>query len=263
MLGYDAQDPKKVYAIKTISKQKLNEHPKNLTNLTNEIVIMSEMRSPYIVALLNATKTANSYYLAMELCNGGDLENFVKKRGGYLQEEEARLILRQIVQGIAAIKTKEVMHRDLKLPNIMLNFKDHPNDVCTNSEFSLDNYIKQFNFADKHRFIQCKIADLGFARKLSEEQLAETNCGTPLIMAPEVLRGDPYDHRADVWSLGCLYYEMLTGFAPFTGMNLQNLQENIARGTYQIPKTIRLSTVGLEFLNSCLKYNPDERLGWQ
>jgi len=70
MLGYDAQDPKKVYAIKTISKQKLNEHPKNLTNLTNEIVIMSEMRSPYIVALLNATKTANSYYLAMELCNG-------------------------------------------------------------------------------------------------------------------------------------------------------------------------------------------------
>lgn len=51
-------------------------------------------------------------------------------------------------------------------------------------------------------------------------------------MAPECLRGDFYDHRADVWSLGCLYYEMLTGFAPFTGFSIQNLQENIARGTY-------------------------------
>jgi serine/threonine protein kinase len=111
--------------------------------------------------------------------------------------------------------------------------------------------------------MQCKIADLGFARKLADEQLAETNCGTPLIMAPECLRGDFYDHRADVWSLGCLYYEMLTGFTPFTGTSLQNLQENIARGTYQIPKTIKLSTTGLDFLDKCLKYNPDERFGWQ
>jgi len=51
-------------------------------------------------------------------------------------------------------------------------------------------------------------------------------------MAPEVLRGNHYDHKADVWSLGCLYYEMLTGFTPFTGYNLEDLSDNIARGTY-------------------------------
>jgi serine/threonine protein kinase len=51
-------------------------------------------------------------------------------------------------------------------------------------------------------------------------------------MAPEVLRGDVYDHRADVWSLGCLFYELLTGFPPFTGRDLRNLQENIAKGAY-------------------------------
>ena len=82
-------------------------------------------------------------------------------------------------------------------------------------------------------------------------------------MAPEVLRGDVYDHKADVWSLGCLYYEMLTGFPPFTGKSLSNLQENIAKGIYQIPKTIKLSTEGLHFLNSCLKYSPYERLDWE
>ena len=82
-------------------------------------------------------------------------------------------------------------------------------------------------------------------------------------MAPECLRGDVYDHRADVWSIGCLYYEMLTGFPPFTGKNMTNLQENIKRGDYQIPKTIKLSIEGLHFLNSCLQYNPYDRFDWK
>jgi len=132
MYGYDAHDPNKVYAIKIIEKSKLQSNPKNLTNLTNEIVIMSEIRSPYVVALQNATKTSKNYYLAMELCNGGDLQNFIKQRGGYLKEQEARLILRQIVQGIVAIKAKDVMHRDLKLPNIMMHFGDLPQHICIN-----------------------------------------------------------------------------------------------------------------------------------
>jgi serine/threonine protein kinase len=95
--GFDTKDAKKVYAIKIIDREKLQSNKKNLTNVTNEIAIMSEIRSPHIVALFNATKTTRSYYLAMELCNGGDLDNFKNLRGGYLREEEARLILRQIV----------------------------------------------------------------------------------------------------------------------------------------------------------------------
>ena len=83
---------------------------------------MSEIQSNYVVQLKEATKTPNNYYLAMELCNGGDLDNYKKVRGGFLKEKEARLILRQIMLGIAAIKEKEVMHRDLKLPNVMLHF---------------------------------------------------------------------------------------------------------------------------------------------
>ena len=137
--------------------------------ITNEVKIMSEIRSPHVVALYNSTMSKDNYYLAMELCNGSDLENFKRQRGGYLREEEARLILRQIVKGITAIKTKDVMHRDLKLPNIMLHFNDVERDSCTDKDFKLGDYIKDFNFAENHKSLQCKIADLGLARKLAED----------------------------------------------------------------------------------------------
>jgi len=79
-----------------------------------------------------------------------------------------------------------------------------------------------------------------------------TRLGTPLIMAPEVLDGCPYDHTADVWSLGCIFYELLTGFSPFTGTSQANLAENITRGAYYFPKTCKFSIQGLSFMNACL-----------
>lgn len=73
---------------------------RDLHNLQNEIAIMAEIRSPYVVALKDATKTLNYYYLAMEMCNGGDLDGYRRARGGFLLEQESRLILRQIMKGI-------------------------------------------------------------------------------------------------------------------------------------------------------------------
>jgi serine/threonine protein kinase len=213
---------------------------------------MAEIHSPYVVALKDATKTPNNYYLAMELCNGGDLDGFRKLRNGFLKEQEARLILKQILLGIAAIKDKKVMHRDLKLPNVMLHFSDIPPNACTDPNFDLKKYITNFDFEHNFANITCKIADLGFARKLQDDELAKTGCGTPLLMAPEVLGGKHYNHKADVWSIGCIFYELLTGFMPFTGVSHQNLRENLRKGTYNIPNTVKLSLQGVSFLNSCL-----------
>ena len=67
--------------------------------------------------------------------------------------------------------------------------------------------------------IVCKIADLGFAKKLANEEITNTLCGTPLCMAPEVILGHPYTQKADIWSLGCVFYQLLTGFMPFEGAN--------------------------------------------
>lgn len=81
-------------------------------------------------------------------------------------------------------------------------------------------------------------------------------------MAPEVLGGKKYDHKADIWSLGALFYEMITGFTPFTGMNQRDLQRNLTKGEYKFPKSLKLSLEGLNFLNSCLQYDPEKRISW-
>ena len=81
-------------------------------------------------------------------------------------------------------------------------------------------------------------------------------------MAPEIQRGQAYNSKADVWSLGTVFYEMLTGFTPFIGQNRQDLNRNIEIGTYHWPKSVKISLEGLDFLNCCLKYDPGERLTW-
>lgn len=87
-------------------------------------------------------------------------------------------------------------------------------------------------------------------------------CGTPLNMAPEILKGAKYDHKVDVWSLGTVFYEMLTGFSPFTGMNKDDLKRNLEKGNYRFPKHLKLSLEGLDFLNNCLQYDPKLRMSW-
>ena len=100
--------------------------------------------------------------------------------------------------------------------------------------------------------MQIKIADLGFSRELSQEDMSDTICGTPLIMAPEVLNGVRYNHKADVWSLGILFFELITGFTPFTGRDREDLKRNLEKGVYKLPKKLKMSLQGLDFLNCCL-----------
>lgn len=81
-------------------------------------------------------------------------------------------------------------------------------------------------------------------------------------MAPEILKGQTYNHKVDVWSLGTVFFEMLTGFLPFTGRNKDDLQNNLEIGNYMFPKHIKMSLEGLDFLNCCLQHDPKERMSW-
>jgi len=87
-------------------------------------------------------------------------------------------------------------------------------------------------------------------------------CGTPLNMAPEILKGAKYDHKVDVWSLGTVFFEMVTGFTPFTGTDKNDLKRNLEIGNYMFPKHIHMSLEGLDFLNCCLQHDPAQRLSW-
>lgn len=105
----------------------------------------------------------------MELCNGGDLKNFLETRGGALREYEARHILMQIKTGLVELTKEQIMHRDLKLANIMINFSDVTPKAVLDCSFKLDSHIKKFDFQKQLHTLTCKIADLGLACKISAD----------------------------------------------------------------------------------------------
>ena len=100
--AYLKGDDQSCYAVKVMDRKRVTG--KNQELLINEIEIMTEIQDQNVVSLKAATKTLSNYYLVMEFCNGGDLQDFIKARDGYLLESDARVILRQLVHGLAAIK---------------------------------------------------------------------------------------------------------------------------------------------------------------
>ena len=143
----------------------------------------------------------------------------------------------------------KVLHRDVKLANILIHFKDNDMQKVLNKA-KWKEYKRTAPLIGR---VEVVIADLGFAKEMSKDgDLTQTMCGTPVYMAPEILQGKAYDHKVDVWSLGTVFYEMLTGFTPFTGKNKADLRNNIEVGNYRFPKSIKMSLEGLDFLNCCL-----------
>ena len=230
---YLKEDHKQNFAVKIIEKKSLT--PRLFNNLKNEINILAKINSSNVIRLHDIQRTENRFYLIMELCNAGDIENLKDLRGGRFNELEARIILRQLVEGFKEIYKQQVMHRDLKLANLLLNLPEYPFDLGIKGPLKaqrkqqIDDLLKNLDITVPGR-IQVKIADLGFARELNYEDLSETMCGTPLVMAPEVLNGKRYNHKADVWSLGIVFFEMLVGFTPFTGRDKPDLKRNLEKG---------------------------------
>ena len=147
------------------------------------------------------------------------------------------------------------MHRDIKLDNILVSTKKG-----SGSQTNLANSDKYSLPIDQYEF---KLGDLGLAKNLTREtQLHGTMCGTPLNMAPEVLNGNPYDQKADVWSLGTVLFQILTGEYPFVGRDFEELKRNLQSGVYKVPKHVQISPACLDFLNCCLRFDSGSRKNW-
>ncbi|XP_070844610.1 serine/threonine-protein kinase ULK1 isoform X1 [Chaetodon trifascialis] len=187
-------------AVKCINKKNL---AKSQTLLGKEIKILKELKNENIVALLDFQETASSVYLVMEYCNGGDLADYLHSKGT-LSEDTIRVFLQQIAGAMRVLQAKGIIHRDLKPQNILLSYppgrKSHSNNTCI------------------------KIADFGFARYLQNNMMAATLCGSPMYMAPEVIMSQNYDAKADLWSIGTIVFQCLTGKAPFQASSPQDLR---------------------------------------
>lgn len=176
-------------AIKAISRRGKKLTPKLLENLDLEIQILKTYRHPHIVSLQNVIQTEQHFYLLLEYCGGGDVQQLIKSRKHKkLSEGLTRRLMRDLTSGLCFLWNQNVMHRDIKPQNLLLTGLlplDERHDVCL---LEKDELMRQKVNFPSHQF-QLKIADFGFARPLETASLAETLCGSPLYMAPEILEG--------------------------------------------------------------------------
>ncbi|KAH1081101.1 hypothetical protein J1N35_020862 [Gossypium stocksii] len=220
-------------AVKEIDKKLLSS--KVSESLLKEISILSTINHPNIIQLFEAIETEDRIFLVLEYCDGGDLAAYIQ-RYGKVSEEVARHLMRQLAAGLQVLQEKHLIHRDLKPQNLLLTKGSTP---------------------------QLKIGDFGFARSLTPENLADTLCGSPLYMAPEIIQNKKYDAKADLWSVGAILFQLVTGKPPFDGNNQLQLFQNILRSTeLQFPEGA-LEELHPDCVNLCrslLQHDPVERL---
>ena len=235
----------RVVAIKSFNKKDLNKNGDNMKKILYETNLMKKLNHPNITKILEMFEDDDYILISMEYINGGNLFSFVKKRRK-LSEKTAKFLFRQIILGIKHIHSHKIVHRDIKLENILID---------------LNNNIK--------------ICDFGIGRILSSsKQLLHDKCGTPMYMAPEILlssKNQGYEgFPVDIWSSGISLYIMLSGTLPFNLKNNNNSSmdsssENNEDLQYSIinkePKYIeKISDEARDLLNGLLNKNPKKRL---
>ena len=244
----------KYYATKKYEREKI-EKSVAMKYLNNEISILQVLDHPNIVKFIDIKKTKKHFYIVMEYCNGGELYKslgkYQLKYGKPFSEEIVQHFMRQIINAFKHIHNKNIMHRDIKLQNILLHY-DNEKDK------------KDFNLMKA----KVKIIDFGFACKVQKDKLQFTAIGNPINMDPLILhklnssgkktRQLGYDQKADIWSLGAICYEMLIGRAAFDAADMDELVSKIESGKYQVPTSLSKEVVS--FLNGMLQYDSKTRL---
>ena len=248
-----AMDGNLNYFATKIIKKSVADSQKIKKYFHNEIEILKEIEHKNIMKLIKLKKSEENYYLVCELCNGGSLNHCVNK---YLKmyrkpfsEEIVQYLMKQIIDAIKYLHNHHIIHRDLKLENILVNFKNE------NDKEILNMYGAEI-----------KIIDFGFSTYSNKEDLRKSVLGSPLYMDPLILKKytkkekeiKGYDEKIDIWALGHICYEMLIGKLIFNTSNLKILEDKIEKGLYYIPTTFYKEVVG--FLIGMLQYNPKIRL---
>uniref|UniRef100_A0A8D0CQM0 non-specific serine/threonine protein kinase n=1 Tax=Sander lucioperca TaxID=283035 RepID=A0A8D0CQM0_SANLU len=228
-----------VVAVKCINKKNL---AKSQSLLGKEIKILKELKHENIVRLLDYQEMGGCVYLVMEYCNGGDLAEYLHSKGT-LSEDTIRVFLQQIGQAMTVLQSKGILHRDLKPQNILLCHPEGRRSTTINTCL--------------------KIADFGFARHLQTNTMAATLCGSPMYMAPEVIMSQNYDAKADLWSIGTIVYQCLTGKAPFYASTPQELRLFYESNRTLLPSIPKETSSNLRhLLLGLLQRNHKERIGF-
>ncbi|NXQ21906.1 STK36 kinase, partial [Peucedramus taeniatus] len=217
-----------VVALKFIPKVGRSE--KELKNLQREIEIVRDLHHPNIIQMLDSFETAKEVVVVTDYAEGELFQ--ILEDDGSLPENQVQTIAAQLISALYYLHSHRILHRDMKPQNILLG-KDGVVKLC----------------------------DFGFARAMSIHTMVLTSIkGTPLYMSPELVEERPYDHTADLWSVGCILYELFVGTPPFYTNSIFQLVSLIIKDPVKWPMT--MSPVFKSFLQGLLMKDPQERLSW-
>ena len=194
-----------IYALKKVKLLNLSEKEKE--NSLNEVRILASVKSNFVVSYKEAffDEKDNTLCIVMEFADRGDLYQKIvahKKSAKFFEESDIWRIFIQLVKGLKALHDLKILHRDMKSANVFLF-----SNGCA------------------------KLGDLNVS-KVARRGLGYTQTGTPYYASPEVWKDKPYDHKSDVWSLGCVLYEMITLRPPFRAKDMEGLFNKVCKGQY-------------------------------
>uniref|UniRef100_A0A3Q2GX71 Serine/threonine-protein kinase PLK4 n=1 Tax=Equus caballus TaxID=9796 RepID=A0A3Q2GX71_HORSE len=183
-----------------------------------------------IKMLYNYFEDNNYVYLVLEMCHNGEMNRYLKNRMKPFSENEARHFMHQIITGMLYLHSHGILHRDLTLSNLLLT-----------------------------RNMNIKIADFGLATQLKmPHEKHYTLCGTPNYISPEIATRSAHGLESDVWSLGCMFYTLLTGRPPFDTDTVKNTLNKVVLADYKMPTF--LSREAKDLIHHLLRRNPADRL---
>lgn len=221
---------KKQYVLKRINLQKTSK--KERSSAEQEAKLLQKLKHPNIVSYKESFETPDGMlYIAMQYCEGGDLYTKLKQqKSNLLDERQVVEWFVQIAMALQYMHERNILHRDLKTQNIFLT---------------------------KSKII--KVGDLGIARVLEgATDMATTLIGTPYYMSPELFSNKPYNHKSDVWALGCCVYEMTTLKHAFNAKDMNSLVYKILKGKLP-PMPRQYGSELLDLMKAMLHHDPDKR----
>lgn len=219
-----------VYALKEADVRKMS--PVERMDAVNEIRLLASVKHQNVVRYHEAFLDGNLLCIVMEYAPNGDLSRFIKKGNELKRAFPEEIIWKyfvQICQGLHALHSNKIIHRDIKPMNI---------------------------FVGEHDLV--KVGDLGIA-KMIRDGCARTQIGTPHYMPPELWLNKPYNFTSDLWALGCLLYELMTYRVPFEAKSMAELRTKVMSGRYRPITPGKYSNDLILLMQSLLQINPQRR----
>ena len=231
-----------IYSKEKVAIKKIYKSSEDLLSdgeIVDEIKILKNLSHPDIVKIIEFYGTDEAYYIVNEYCSGGEL---FEKAVGYLSETQISVIFKQILSGLSYLHSNNIVHRDLKLENILISDKE---------------YVEMTG----EEYFDIKIIDFGNARIFDKNLTGNSIVGSSYYIAPEVFKRN-YNRECDLWSAGVILYMLIVGSPPFDGKSDKQIMSSIKTGIFnkQKERWVNASLEVKDLISKLLVYEPSKRL---